>query len=85
MICPECGMPGSIVSDSRPAFEDTAVRRRRRCVACGHRWTTYEYSSSAFYPVERRGRKPQSGKDEDVLASMRNGKQRQNLQSGNLD
>lgn len=42
MRCPSCGNPESKVVDSRPAEEDTAIRRRRECLECGRRFTTYE-------------------------------------------
>jgi transcriptional repressor NrdR len=40
--CPFCGSAESVVKDSRPAEEDTAVRRRRGCTQCGGRFTTFE-------------------------------------------
>jgi transcriptional repressor NrdR len=40
--CPYCGSADSVVKDSRPAEEDTAVRRRRGCTNCGGRFTTFE-------------------------------------------
>ena len=42
MRCPYCGHADSQVKDSRPAEEDTAVRRRRGCMQCGGRFTTFE-------------------------------------------
>ena len=42
MRCPYCGFTDSVVKDSRPAEEDTAVRRRRSCPQCGGRFTTFE-------------------------------------------
>ncbi len=42
MRCPYCGHSDTAVKDSRPAEEDTAVRRRRGCEACGGRFTTFE-------------------------------------------
>ncbi|HEV7690031.1 MAG TPA: transcriptional regulator NrdR [Hyphomonadaceae bacterium] len=42
MRCPYCGSADSQVKDSRPAEEDTAVRRRRGCMQCGGRFTTFE-------------------------------------------
>lgn len=42
MRCPYCGSADSVVKDSRPAEEDTAVRRRRGCTNCGGRFTTFE-------------------------------------------
>lgn len=42
MRCPLCGCEESKVVDSRPSDNFTAIRRRRQCEACGHRFTTYE-------------------------------------------
>ncbi len=42
MKCPFCGYSDSKVLDSRPADEFTAIRRRRECIECGRRFTTYE-------------------------------------------
>jgi transcriptional repressor NrdR len=40
--CPFCGKQETRVIDSRLASEGTQVRRRRECVACGERFTTFE-------------------------------------------
>ena len=42
MKCPFCGFLESKVIDSRPAEEGTMIRRRRECLACQKRFTTYE-------------------------------------------
>ena len=42
MKCPYCGYAESKVIDSRPAEEGSTIRRRRECLACGKRFTTYE-------------------------------------------
>jgi transcriptional repressor NrdR len=42
MICPVCNTDGDRVIDSRPAPDGRAIRRRRECLACGNRFTTYE-------------------------------------------
>lgn len=42
MRCPSCGNPESKVVDSRPSEDGAAIRRRRECLGCGHRFTTYE-------------------------------------------
>ncbi len=42
MKCPFCGYTESKVIDSRPADESTTIRRRRECLACQRRFTTYE-------------------------------------------
>jgi transcriptional repressor NrdR len=40
--CPVCGVDDDKVVDSRPAPVGDAIRRRRECRACGHRFTTFE-------------------------------------------
>lgn len=42
MKCPYCGHGDSKVVDSRPADEGDSIRRRRECLNCGKRFTTYE-------------------------------------------
>lgn len=42
MKCPFCGYTESKVVDSRPADESATIRRRRECLSCGKRFTTYE-------------------------------------------
>jgi transcriptional repressor NrdR len=42
MKCPNCTTDDDRVIDSRPAKEGRAIRRRRECLKCGHRFTTYE-------------------------------------------
>ena len=42
MKCPYCGEVDSKVIDSRPADEGASIRRRRECLACQRRFTTYE-------------------------------------------
>lgn len=42
MKCPYCEFPESKVVDSRPTDEGQAIRRRRECMRCGKRFTTYE-------------------------------------------
>lgn len=42
MKCPYCQYSESKVIDSRPTDEDEKIRRRRECMRCGKRFTTYE-------------------------------------------
>ena len=42
MKCPFCGYGDSKVIDSRPADEGDSIRRRRECLGCNKRFTTYE-------------------------------------------
>ncbi|MEK6714911.1 MAG: transcriptional regulator NrdR [Candidatus Omnitrophota bacterium] len=43
MKCPFCGYQEDKVVDSRSSSEGASVRRRRECIKCGRRFTTYEY------------------------------------------
>jgi len=42
MRCPFCAYDDSQVKDSRPTEDNTSIRRRRQCVSCGARFTTFE-------------------------------------------
>lgn len=42
MRCPFCGNDDTQVKDSRPTEDNSAIRRRRLCTACGARFTTFE-------------------------------------------
>lgn len=42
MKCPYCNASDTKVIDSRPADDNSSIRRRRQCEACGKRFTTYE-------------------------------------------
>ena len=46
MRCPYCGYRESKVVDSRPADEGASIRRRRECLSCEKRFTTYETMES---------------------------------------
>jgi transcriptional repressor NrdR len=58
MKCPACGHGEDKVVDSRATKEDTAVRRRRECLECGKRFTTYEYiESTPLMVIKKDGRR----------------------------
>ena len=54
MRCPFCSHLEDRVVDSRSAREGRAVRRRRECLACGRRFTTYEYIEERPLQVVKR-------------------------------
>lgn len=56
MRCPICGADDTRVIDSRPADQGTAIRRRRACAECGHRFTTYERGAPVLLVRKRDGR-----------------------------
>lgn len=54
MKCPVCGCTESKVVDSRPAADLSNIRRRRECLACKHRFTTYEVIETVHPVVIKR-------------------------------
>jgi len=58
MRCPYCGGEDTQVKDSRPSEDSTAIRRRRVCVTCGGRFTTFErVQLRELMVVKRSGRR----------------------------
>ena len=56
MKCPYCSFSESKVVDSRPADDGEKIRRRRECLSCGKRFTTYEIvESSPLLVVKKDG------------------------------
>jgi len=51
MRCPYCGSLEDRVVDSRSSREGRAIRRRRECIGCGKRFTTYEYVEDVSFSV----------------------------------
>lgn len=58
MRCPLCQSDDTKVVDSRPSSTESAIRRRRECVRCGHRFTTYERPVAAVV-IKRDGSRQQ--------------------------
>lgn len=57
MNCLYCGKDQSKVIDKRAVKGSGEIRRRRECLKCGKRYTTYERLGSEFYIIKRDGRK----------------------------
>mgnify|MGYP000938788357 FL=1 len=58
MKCPFCGNLDSRVLDSRPTDEGSAIRRRRECVSCAKRFTTYEkIETLPLFVIKKDGRR----------------------------
>ena len=56
MKCIYCGCEDSKVVDSRSTIETNSIRRRRECLNCGKRWTTYEtVESTPILVVKKNG------------------------------
>jgi transcriptional repressor NrdR len=68
--CPGCGHEDDRVIDSRSVRDGQAVRRRRECLACRHRFTTYEFvEQAAVLVIKKDGRREPYARDR-VLAGL---------------
>ena len=70
MRCPFCGYSESQVIDSRPADEGSSIRRRRECLSCSKRFTTYETVESLPMVVVKKDGSRQSFDRRKVLGGM---------------
>ena len=70
MKCPFCGDQESKVVDSRHSEDGLSIRRRRECLACQRRFTTYEYVESLPIIVVKRDGSRQAFDRNKILNSM---------------
>ena len=70
MRCPACGHEEDKVVDSRATKENSAVRRRRECLKCGHRFTTYEYIEHTPVMVVKKDGKREHYSREKILNGL---------------
>ena len=64
MKCPKCSCLDDKVVDSRSSKEGAVIRRRRECLDCGHRFTTYEeVEREILMVIKRDGRRELFGKE----------------------
>lgn len=70
MKCPFCGYQEDKVLDSRSVREGEAVRRRRECLECGRRFTTYEQVEETLLMVAKKDGRREPFDRQKVLGSM---------------
>jgi transcriptional repressor NrdR len=71
MRCPACSSLDDRVVDSRLAEEGAAIRRRRECLTCGRRFTTYERFEELTLTVIKRSGQPQPFDRAKIVAGVR--------------
>jgi len=71
MRCSKCGCQEDKVIDSRTSREGATIRRRRECLSCGHRFTTYEEIENEGMMVVKRDDRREPFSREKLLHSMR--------------
>ena len=70
MNCPFCGHLNDKVIDSRESKEGDAIRRRRQCLACDRRFTTYERIDEVPYMVIKKDGRREKFDRQKVLAGL---------------
>ena len=70
MRCPKCGCQDGKVIDSRGSREGATIRRRRECISCGYRFTTYEEVERARLMVLKRDGRREEFSREKLLAGL---------------
>lgn len=70
MKCPYCGELDSKVIDSRPTEDGEKIRRRRECLSCSKRFTTYEIVETVPLMVIKRDRSREAFDRQKLLGGM---------------
>ena len=71
MKCPFCGFMNDKVVDSRESKEGESIRRRRECIKCGHRFTTYEEIERGGLVVLKRDGRREEFSREKLLSGLK--------------
>ncbi len=85
MRCPFCGNEDTQVKDSRPTEDNSAIRRRRQCVNCGARFTTFERVQIRELTVIKSTGKRESFDREKLLRSMQIALRKRQIDSERLE
>ena len=85
MRCPFCGFEDSKVIDSRPTDEGVAIRRRRECIECGQRFTTYEKVESLPIVVIKKDKTRELFNREKLLAGLTRACEKRPVEASTLD
>ena len=72
MKCPYCNNNEDKVIDSRETMEGASIRRRRECLSCGRRFTTYEYiEKTPLMVIKKDGRREPFNREKIVAGLLR--------------
>lgn len=85
MRCPFCGFDDSKVIDSRPTDEGVAIRRRRECIKCAKRFTTYEKVESLPIIVIKKDKTRELFDREKLLSGLTRACEKRPVETQQLD
>ena len=85
MKCMYCGYPESKVIDSRPADEGNSIRRRRECLGCGKRFTTYEKIEEIPIMVVKKDGRREAFDSHKILIGLRKACEKRPIPSAEIE
>ena len=85
MKCPFCGYIDSKVIDSRPTEDNVSIRRRRECISCGKRFTTYEQLESFPLLVVKKDGRRESFDRAKILDGVAKACQKRPVSAGDME
>jgi len=85
MHCPFCGDDDTRVVDSRLASEGDQVRRRRECISCNERFSTYEIAGFNMPQVTKSGGEKQAFNEHKLRAGLMRATQKRPVDSKSID
>ena len=85
MRCPFCAHLEDKVVDSREAKDGDSIRRRRECLACGRRFTSYERIDEIPYMVVKKGGQRETFERNKVLAGLLRACEKRPISMGQLE
>jgi transcriptional repressor NrdR len=84
MTCPFCGHREDKVIDSRESKNGDSIRRRRECLGCGRRYTTYERSDEVPYMVIKKDGRREKFDRQKVLNGLLHASEKRPISMGTL-
>ena len=85
MKCPFCGFINDKVVDSRESKEAESIRRRRECLKCGKRFTTYERIDEIPYMVVKKDGRREKFERQKVLSGLLRASEKRPISMGKLE
>jgi len=85
MKCPFCGHPEDKVVDSRESKEGEAIRRRRECLGCERRFTTYERIDEIPYAVVKKDGRREKFDRQKLLSGLLKACEKRPVSMGKLE
>jgi transcriptional repressor NrdR len=85
MYCPFCHAEDTKVTDSRLVGDGLQVRRRRECLSCGERYTTYEKAELALPQIVKRDGQREAFKEEKLRLGLQRALEKRYVEADKID